>query len=131
MNVSTSKLRLLQCELFEHPQCEIRHSRSLNMRPEKPLPKTGDTVKNEISIKEFTVSQPSPLLVLLLLDASGSMAESGKIEALNRAVEEMLATFASEPEVRAVIQVGAVTFGGDVRVHLPPLPVEEAKRKWR
>jgi uncharacterized protein YegL len=35
------------------------------------------------------VNQARPLSVFLLLDASGSMAESGKIEALNRAVEEM------------------------------------------
>jgi uncharacterized protein YegL len=123
---------LLQRELFEHlPRSQIRHSRSVNMQPKKPLPNIGDTVKSEVSVKEFTISQPRPLPVLLLLDASGSMSEAGKIEALNRAVEEMLATFAAEPEVRSVIQVGAVAFGGDVRVHLPPLPADDAKKKWR
>jgi len=86
---------------------------------------------NEITMKEFTVDQARPLPVFLLLDASGSMAESGKIDALNRAVEEMLATFAAEPDARAVIQIGAITFGGSVRVHLPPLVAEQAKAKWK
>lgn len=88
-------------------------------------------MKNEITMKEFTVNQARPLPVFLLLDASGSMAQDGKIEALNRAVVEMLATFAAEPDIRATIQIGAIAFGGDVRVHLPLLPAEEAKRKWR
>jgi hypothetical protein len=43
----------------------------------------SQTVKNEIKLKEFTVNQARPLPVFLLLDASGSMVESGKIEALN------------------------------------------------
>jgi uncharacterized protein YegL len=89
------------------------------------------TMKNDITLKEFTVNQARPLPVFLLLDASGSMAESGKIDALNRAVQEMLATFAAEPDVRAGIQIGAIAFGGDVRVHLPLLPAEDAKTKWR
>lgn len=88
-------------------------------------------MKNEVLIKEFTVNKARPLPVFLLLDASGSMAESGKIDALNRAVEEMLATFATEPEIRATIQIGAIAFGGTVRVHLPLSPAEEAKRNWR
>lgn len=88
-------------------------------------------MKNEIKLKEFTVNQARPLPVFLMLDASGSMAESGKIEALNRAVPEMLATFAAEPDLRAGIQVGAIAFGGDVRVHMPLLDAEDAKSKWK
>jgi uncharacterized protein YegL len=88
-------------------------------------------MKNEIAMKEFTVDQPRPLPVFLLLDASGSMAENGKMDALNRAVEEMLATFAVEPDVRAMIQIGAIAFGGDVRAHLPLLNAGEAKKKWQ
>jgi len=88
-------------------------------------------MKNEITMKEFTVNQARPLPVVLLLDASGSMAESGKMTALNRAVEEMLATFAGEPDVRAIIKIAAIAFGGDVRVHLPLLAAEEARKSWR
>ena len=88
-------------------------------------------MQHEIKIKEFTVNEARALPVIMLLDASGSMAESGKVEALNRAVEEMLATFAAEPEVRAIIQVGAIVFGGEVRVHLPLLAADKAKKQWR
>ena len=88
-------------------------------------------MKNEIKLREFTVNQARPLPVFLLLDASGSMAESGKIEALNRAVQEMLASFAAEPDLRAGIQVGAIAFGGDVRVHMQLLDAEDAKSKWK
>ena len=82
-------------------------------------------------MREFTVNQARPLPVILLLDASGSMAESGKMEALNRAVQEMLAVFAAEPDVRAGIQIGVIAFGGDVRVHLPLLDAEQAKAQWQ
>lgn len=84
-----------------------------------------------VRLREFTVNQARPLPVVLLLDASGSMAESGKLEALNRAVQEMLAAFAAEPDVRAGIQVGAIAFGGDVRIHLPLLDAEQAKLQWQ
>ena len=88
-------------------------------------------MKNEIKLKEFTVNQARPLPVFLLLDASGSMAEPGKIEVLNRAVQELLATFADEPDLRAGIEVGAIAFGGDVRVHMPLINAEHAKAKWK
>lgn len=87
----------------------------------------GDGMK----IKEFTVNQARPLPVILLLDASGSMLESGKIEALNRAVQEMLSVFAGESDLRASIQVGAIAFGGESRVHVPLRGAEEAKAEWK
>lgn len=88
-------------------------------------------MKADIKVREFTVNQARPLPVFLLLDASGSMGESGKIEALNRAVKEMLASFAAEPDLRAGLQVGAIAFGGDVRVHMPLLDAEDPKSKWK
>lgn len=88
-------------------------------------------MKEAIKIKEFTVNQARPLPVFLLLDASGSMAESGKIEALNRAVKEMLTAFSTEPDIRAGIQVGAIAFGSDVRVHMPLVDAQEANVQWR
>jgi len=63
-------------------------------------------------MKEFTVAKPRPLPVIVLADASGSMSENGKIEALNHALSDMVRAFASETRVRAEIQVGLITFGG-------------------
>lgn len=71
-------------------------------------------------LKEFSVAASRPLPVLLLADVSGSMAEKGKIEALNDAVAEMIAAFAEEGDARADIQVAVITFGGnEARLHQP------------
>ncbi|MNR09816.1 von Willebrand factor type A domain protein [compost metagenome] len=71
------------------------------------------------SLKKFAVAAPRPLPVIVLADASGSMSENGKIEALNAATKEMVATFAKESRLRAEIQVGLITFGGKAQMHLP------------
>ncbi|WP_200953979.1 VWA domain-containing protein [Massilia sp. Root351] len=63
-------------------------------------------------MKDFAIAKPRPLPVIVLADASGSMSENGKIEALNHALADMVKTFASEARVRAEIQVGLITFGG-------------------
>jgi uncharacterized protein YegL len=82
-------------------------------------------------LKEIAVNQPRPLPVFLLLDASGSMAESAKIDVLNMAVQEMLSVFAGEPDLRVGIQFGAIAFGGDVRCHVPLQEAEDAISKWK
>jgi len=71
------------------------------------------------SLKKFAVATPRPLPVIILADASGSMAENGKIEALNASLKEMVETFSKESRLRAEIQVGVVTFGGKAQLHLP------------
>lgn len=76
-------------------------------------------------LKEFTSSAARPLPVILLADVSGSMVESGKIDALNQAVREMLATFASTDDLRAEIHVAIITFGSEVRTHTPLQPARQ------
>lgn len=66
-----------------------------------------------------------PLPVIILADTSGSMSEHGKIEALNRAIREMIDSFAEEEADKVSIEVGVVRFGGDVEVHTEPTPAEE------
>src|SRR5208282_6885525 len=64
--------------------------------------------------------------VLLLADVSGSMAEAGKIDVLNRSVATMIKSFADEDTIRGEIVVGVVTFGGGGAVlHQPPTPAAE------
>ncbi len=82
-------------------------------------------------IKEFTLPEARPLPVLLLLDASGSMAEHGKIEALNGAVADMLSSFANEEQLRATVSVGVIAFGGTVRSHLDVMVAAKAAAAWR
>jgi uncharacterized protein YegL len=70
--------------------------------------------------KDFTKPRPEPLPVLLVCDVSGSMRDHGKIEALNQAVREMIASFAAEPVNRAELHVAVITFGGEAAsVHTP------------
>lgn len=79
-------------------------------------------------LKEFTVSAARPLPVILLADVSGSMAAEGKISALNSAVREMIATFASTDDLRAEVHTAIITFGGDgARLHTPLQPASEVK----
>lgn len=71
-------------------------------------------------LKDFTVAEARPLPVIVMADVSGSMAVDGKIEALNLALEDMVAGFRAESRLRAEIQVALITFGGEsARVHLP------------
>lgn len=70
--------------------------------------------------KKFTAGNVKPLPVYLLLDVSGSMSTDGKIEALNKAVVQMIETFADEEVVDAEIHVAVITFGGKVSLHQQP-----------
>ncbi len=72
------------------------------------------------TLKEFAAPAARPLPVIVLADVSGSMEAGGKIQALNLAVREMVATFKDEDDLRAEIHVAVVTFGADVAsVHTP------------
>jgi uncharacterized protein YegL len=74
-------------------------------------------------LSEFTVPSARPLPVIVLADVSGSMGVNGKIETLNDAVGEMIATFAEEDDSRAEIHAAVITFGsGGAQVHKPLAP---------
>lgn len=68
--------------------------------------------------KKFTTPTAKPLPVVLLLDVSSSMS-GDKIENLNKAVEDMLDTFAQEEKMETEILVSVITFGGQVELHVP------------
>lgn len=68
--------------------------------------------------KKFTTPTPKPLPVVLLLDVSFSMS-GDKIENLNKAVEDMLDTFAQEEKMETEILVSVITFGNQVELQVP------------
>lgn len=79
-------------------------------------------------LKKFQMQTARPLPVIVLADTSGSMSVDGKIEALNRGLKEMLATFSSESRLRAEIHVSVITFGGDrAEVNLPLTPAHKVE----
>lgn len=71
------------------------------------------------TLKNFQSQSARPLPVIVLADTSGSMSVDGKIEALNKALKDMISTFAGESRLRAEIQVAVITFGGTADIHLP------------
>ncbi|MCP4696899.1 MAG: VWA domain-containing protein [Gammaproteobacteria bacterium] len=82
-----------------------------------------------MALKEFTVAAARPLPVILLADVSGSMSVDGKIQALNQAAGEMIASFADEEADRAEIQVAVITFGANnANLHQPFMPA--AQIQW-
>ena len=71
------------------------------------------------TLKNFQSQSARPLPVIVLADTSGSMSENGKIEALNKALKDMIGTFAGESRLRAELQVAVITFGGTADILLP------------
>lgn len=67
--------------------------------------------------KKFTTQTAKPLPVVLLLDVSGSMS-GDKIDNLNKAVVDMLDTFAREEKMETEILVSVITFGSQVELHV-------------
>ncbi|PIE52093.1 tellurite resistance protein TerY [Candidatus Fermentibacteria bacterium] len=68
--------------------------------------------------KKFTTPTAKPLPVVLLLDVSSSMS-GDKIDNLNKAVEDMLDTFAQEEKMETEILVSVITFGNQVELQVP------------
>lgn len=63
-------------------------------------------------LKDFSIATARMMPVIILADVSGSMTAYGKLAALNRAIAETIAIFASEQDARAQIHVAVITFGG-------------------
>ena len=69
-------------------------------------------------LKDFSISTPRMMPVIILADISGSMTVHGKLETLNRAIAEMITSFAEEQDVRAEIYIAVITFSGDgAKIH--------------
>lgn len=78
--------------------------------------------------KKFTTMKAKPLPVYLLLDVSGSMS-GDKIDNLNKAVREMLTTFAQEEQMETEILVAIITFGGEAKLYLAP--TSSSQVQWK
>ena len=103
---------------------------------------------------KFTVPKAKPLPVFLLLDVSGSMGEvidpenarrtgqtvfsdgqtwelveggTSKIQILNEAVKQMIASFAAEERMETEFLVSIIVFGDCAAQHLPPTPASSVE----
>lgn len=60
-----------------------------------------------------TMQKPRPLPVIVAVDRSGSMSVDGKIDALNLALKNLIASLKGESDSKAEIQVALYSFGRD------------------
>lgn len=70
-----------------------------------------------MGLNDFTVKTPERALpVFILADTSGSM-EGAKIQMLNNALREMVASLAGIDDIRGAFKVCIITFGKEAKVH--------------
>lgn len=83
---------------------------------------------NDSTADQAKAQRPRPLPVLILADVSGSMADDGKIDVLNRSVATMVRAFAAEDSLRGEIWTGVITFGGSgATLHHPLAPATDVR----
>lgn len=80
--------------------------------------------------KDFTISTPRPLPVIVLADISGSMSVDGKIDVLNASISDMARDFASQDDRRGEIMVAVIAFGGE-SAHVVQAPVPARDFRWQ
>ena len=79
--------------------------------------------------KGYKASSAKPLPVVLLLDVSRIMS-GYKIDALNSAVRQMLQEFPKFAQGEQTILTAAITFGDEVRLHMPFTKASDAASAW-
>lgn len=78
-----------------------------------------------MGLNDFTVTKERALPIFIVADTSGSM-EGMKINAVNKAIQDMITTFRNVDDVRGAFKVSIITFGGEkVIVHQYPTNVNE------
>lgn len=64
-------------------------------------------------LDSFVMQKPRPLPVVVAVDKSGSMSVDGKIDALNLALRNFIASLQNESNSKVDIQVALYSFGGN------------------
>ncbi len=65
-----------------------------------------------MGLNDFTITKERALPIFILADTSGSMAGE-KIQAVNRAIRDMIDTLKNVDDIRGVFKVSIITFGGE------------------
>lgn len=127
---------------FEDDQSRLYNATPIEKRQQDRLKGLADQQQNKYAqahvtnakkekksmnkLKEFVISEPRAIPVIIIADASGSMNEDGKIEALNHSIRDMIKSFSEEARVRAEIRVGMISFSGEsAKTHLPLAPANK------
>ncbi len=65
-----------------------------------------------MGLNDFTITKERALPIFILADTSGSM-KGEKIQAVNLAIRDMIATLRNVNDIRGVFKISIITFGGD------------------
>ena len=78
-----------------------------------------------MGLNDFSITKERALPIFILADISGSM-EGEKIQALNKAIQEMIVSLRYVNDIRGVFKVSIITFGGNsVTVQQYPTDVND------
>lgn len=82
-----------------------------------------------MGLNDFTITKERALPIFILADTSGSM-KGEKIQAVNKAIRDMISTLRNVNDIRGVFKVSIITFGGDkVIVQQYPTDVRDLEFK--
>lgn len=80
-----------------------------------------------MGLNDFTITKERALSIFVLADTSGSMTGE-KIQAVNKAVHDMINTLRNVNDIRGVFKICIITFGGDkVVIQQYPTDVREVE----
>lgn len=79
-----------------------------------------------MGLNDFIVTKERALPIFLLADVSGSM-QGMKIQALNKAIHDMVTTLRNVDDIRGVFKLSIITFGGNNEVEVKNLPTDIKK----
>mgnify|MGYP002621466298 CR=1 FL=1 len=76
-----------------------------------------------MGLNDFIITKERALPIFILADVSGSM-RGMKIQAVNKALQDMVATLRNVDDIRGVFKLSIITFGGDNEVIVQNLPTD-------
>ncbi len=80
-----------------------------------------------MGLNNFTITKERALPIFVLADTSGSMAGE-KIQAVNKAIIDMISVLRNVDDIRGVFKISIITFGGEsVEVQQLPTDVRSVK----
>ena len=82
-----------------------------------------------MGLNDFIITKERALPIFILADTSGSM-KGEKIQAVNMAIRDMIATLRNVDDIRGIFKISIITFGGDrVIVQQYPTDVKDIEFK--
>lgn len=76
-----------------------------------------------MGLNDFAITKERALPIFILADVSGSM-RGMKIQSVNKAIQDMVATLRNVDDIRGVFKLSVITFGGNDEVIVQQLPTD-------